>query len=254
MSMVSPSPEDLSLPRILCLHGGGVNSDIFRQQARALIKALPTFRLVFADGPFFCDAGPGIVPVYADQGPFRRWLRWRADVDPNIDDESAATEIFYAIDSCKNADRGSGPWVGLLGFSQGGKVAASILFDQQCLHKLGCATTEYKFVVLLAARSPLVSLRAETKNVALVNAGDVSEGFHYEGQSEHVLAIPSIHIHGSQDPGMHLHKKMLEQYCDPDTSSLVQWDGDHRVPIKKVDVDKICAEIYRVARREGISC
>lgn len=57
---MSSSKPDLSLksPRILCLHGGGVTGEAFRLQARALIAKLqPTFRLVFADGPFFCDPG-----------------------------------------------------------------------------------------------------------------------------------------------------------------------------------------------------
>ena len=84
----TPDPT-LPYPRILCLHGGGVTGEIFRAQARSLIKYLPTFRLVFADAPFYCAPGPGIVPVYEDWGPFRRWLRWLPE-HPEIDDESAA--------------------------------------------------------------------------------------------------------------------------------------------------------------------
>ena len=71
---VSPTDDPtLHHPRILCLHGGGVNRDVFRAQARSLIKALPSFRLVFADGPFYCAPGPGIVPVgwRSEPGVFR---------------------------------------------------------------------------------------------------------------------------------------------------------------------------------------
>ena len=75
ITAMSTPDDNLHAPRILCLHGGGVNSSVFRSQCRALIKHLPAFRLVFADGPWFCEAGPGIVPVYEDCGPFRRWLR-----------------------------------------------------------------------------------------------------------------------------------------------------------------------------------
>ncbi|KAF3349539.1 Sorting nexin mvp-1 [Verticillium dahliae VDG2] len=59
--MTVPDPT-LPLPRILCLHGGGVNADIFAAQARALIARLaPYFRLVFVDGPFLCAAHEDIV-------------------------------------------------------------------------------------------------------------------------------------------------------------------------------------------------
>ncbi|TKA74663.1 hypothetical protein B0A49_05657, partial [Cryomyces minteri] len=179
--MTATPPQDLSLPRILCLHGGGVTGDVFKAQARALIKALPTFRLIFADGPFYCDPGPGIVPVYEDWGPFRRWLRWLPE-HQEIDDDSAIEEVQYAIKTCKDADHGKGPWVGLLGFSQGAKLAASLLYEQQIqMEKLGKADTDYKFAVLLAGRSPLVSFSELSKSPATVAAGAISEGFFYDG-------------------------------------------------------------------------
>ncbi|OQN95840.1 hypothetical protein B0A48_18125 [Cryoendolithus antarcticus] len=252
MATFTPTP-DLSLPRILCLHGGGVTAEVFALQARTLIRALPAFRLVFADGPFYCPAGPGIVPVYEQHGPFRRWLRWLPE-HPEIDDEAATEEVFYAIETCKRDDEGTGPWVGLMGFSQGAKLSASLLYHQQIrVEKTGKAETDYKFAVLLAGRSPLVSFSEHSRHPALVNAGQVSEGFDYPHQSPHVLSLPTIHVHGLADGGLHLHRKMLAQYHDPKTSTVVEWDGAHRVPLKKTDVDKIAAEIYRVAREQGVA-
>ena len=247
-----PESQTLHLPRILCLHGGGVTGDVFRAQARALIKYLPDFRLVFADGPFFCDPGPGIVPVYQDCGPFRRWLRWLKE-HPEIDDDSATEEIYYAIETCKREDEGTGPWVGLLGFSQGAKLAASVLYDQQIhMEKEGKADTDYKFAVLLAGRNPLVSFCEYSKSPALVDAGGVSEGFQYDGDSPHKVRLPTIHVHGLADAGLHLHRKLLNQYHDTKTATVIEWDGAHRVPIKKVDVEKITTEVYRIAREQGV--
>ncbi|KAK5699799.1 hypothetical protein LTR97_005930 [Elasticomyces elasticus] len=243
----SPLPPEstLHLPRILCLHGGGVTGEVFRMQARALIKNLPDFRLVFADGPFFCDPGPGIVPVYQDYGPFRRWLRWLPE-HPEIDDESAIEEVMYNIKTAKDEDEGDGPWVGLMGFSQGAKLSSSLLYDQQIrMEKEGKADTDYKFAVLLAGRSPLVSF-------SCVAAGAISEGFHYEGESPHVLRLPTIHVHGVNDLGLHLHRKMLKQYHDPRSTTLIEWDGTHRVPIKKTDVEPITQAIYKLAREQGV--
>ena len=247
-----PSDPTLHHPRILCLHGGGVNRDVFRAQARSLIKALPSFRLVFADGPFYCAPGPGIVPVYEDWGPFRRWLRWLPE-HAEIDDESAAEEVFYNIEACKREDEGDGEWVGLMGFSQGAKLSASLLFDQQIhLEREGKADTDYKFAVLLAGRSPLVSFSELSRHPALVNAGAVSEGFDYHHPSPHVLRLPTIHVHGLADAGLHLHRKMLRQYHDEESATVIEWDGAHRVPIKKTDVEPIANEIYRIAREQGV--
>ena len=250
----TPLPEEktMHLPRILCLHGGGVTGDVFKAQARALIKYLPDFRLVFADGPFFCDPGPGIVPVYQDCGPFRRWLRWLPE-HPAIDDDAAIEEVMYSIETCKREDEGTGPWVGLMGFSQGAKLSSSLLYDQQIrMEKEGKADTNYKFAVLLAGRSPLVGFCDYSRSPACVNPGAISEGFKYEGESPHILRLPTIHVHGLADPGLHLHRKMLNQYHDPKAATLIEWDGTHRVPIKKTDVEKITNEIYRVARDQGV--
>ena len=160
---------------------------------------------------------------------------------------------MYAIATCKRDDEGTGPWVGLLGFSQGAKLASSLLYDQQIrLEKEGKADTDYKFAVLLAGRSPIVSFSEYSKSEACVDAGAVSEGFKFEGKSPHVLRLPTIHVHGLQDQGIHLHRKMLEQYHDPATSTVIEWDGNHRVPIKKVDVEKITKEIYRIAKEQGV--
>ncbi|KAK0914896.1 hypothetical protein LTR57_013695 [Friedmanniomyces endolithicus] len=232
-SPLPPSDTTLSHPRILCLHGGGVTGEIFRLQARALIKHLPAFRLVFADGPFLCDAGPGIIPVYQDHGPFRRWLRWLPE-HPPIDDESAIEEVLYNIQTAKDGDEGTGAWVGLLGFSQGAKLASSLLYDQQVrVEKEGKAETEYKFAVLLAGRSPLrgVSLRGrEPACVAL--ADDTCAWF--------------------ERPGTAFASEDVEAVSRSRATTVIEWEGTHRVPIKKTDVEPIADAIYKVAREQGV--
>jgi hypothetical protein len=92
----STVPDSRDLPRILCLHGGGVNAAIFEAQSRSLIKHLQhSFRLIWADGPFFCDPHSDIINVYGSYAPFRRWLRW-LDEHSEIDAESCIDEIGYA--------------------------------------------------------------------------------------------------------------------------------------------------------------
>jgi predicted esterase len=252
---LASSDQTLHHPRILCLHGGGSNGDIFRAQARVLIRNLPDFRLVFANAPFECAPGPGIVPVYKDWGPFRRWLRWLPE-HIEIDDELAAEEVLYNIDVCKRRDAGDGPWVGMIGFSQGAKLAASLLYDQQIrTEKEGkVSTTNYKFAALLAGRSPLVSFSEHSKHPALASAGagGMCEEISNPYSSPHVLSLPTIHVHGLNDDGLFLHRKMLEQYHDKKSVTVIEWDGTHRVPIKNKDVERITKEIYRVAREQGV--
>ncbi|KAF2099318.1 citrinin biosynthesis oxidoreductase CtnB [Rhizodiscina lignyota] len=262
----------LHSPRILCLHGGGVTGEVFRLQARALIAKLsPTFRLVFSDGPFYCDPGPGIVPVYANFGPYRRWLRW-LPTHAAIDAESAVDEIWFQLRTAMDDDDAlgaDGEWVGLLGFSQGAKLSACLLFDQQVREEakkrgdegaLMDKPTTWKFGVLLAGRAPLVSLSEYSAGRnGLVNAGEISEGFDSapedEGEADaqgHTLRIPTVHVHGLLDPGLHLHRRLLNHYCDPKSVTLVEWDGNHRVPIKAVDVDKVVEATFDVARKTGV--
>ncbi|KAF4556260.1 Esterase citA-like protein [Elsinoe fawcettii] len=214
-----------------------------------------TFRLVFADGPHFCGPGPDIVPVYEAYGPFRRWLRWKPGEHAEIDNEAATDEIMYCIKRAMEEDDGTGEWVGVLGFSQGAKVAASMLYDTQCrLEKVGHAELNWKFAVIMQGRHPLVSFSGYSKHPAVCEAGALSEGWDYQGEFDRKLSLPSVHVHGLQDYGLELHRRLMNQYCDPKSVTLVEWDGAHRLPIKTDDVSKVCQAIWKVARSQGIKC
>ncbi|KAI0165345.1 serine hydrolase FSH [Hypoxylon sp. FL1284] len=252
----------LGLPRILCLHGGGTNAVIFRAQCRVLSRMLaPHFRLVYAEAPWESAAGPDVLSVYAESGPFKRWLRWMPD-HPELDDDSTVTKIDAALQDAMDADDAAGatgPFVGLLGFSQGAKMAASLLYRQQAraarLGRAG-AGSDYKFAVVMAGRAPLVnldpaaarsSLLSRPSQIGLAGRPDLME----MAAENHVLRLPTIHVHGLADPGLDLHRELLEEYCDPDTARLVEWDGSHRIPIKASDVQPLVNQMLEVARETG---
>ena len=278
-SQPAPSQDPtLHKPRILCLHGGGTNALIFRAQCRSLSRALaPHFRLVYAEAPYPSIAGPDVLSVYADCGPFKRWLRWLPEHEPPEDDASAIRDIDAALDAAMSEDdaRGAdGEWAGLLGFSQGAKMVASLLFRQQVLseqkQKPGPSQTggygtqaknlkaRWRFAVPMAGRSPLVLLTdpavfsspllSNPSQVGLAATPDLME----VSRGRHVLRLPTIHVHGLADPGYHLHRELLEIYCDPATARLVEWDGAHRVPLKTEDVQPLVDEILDVARETGV--
>ena len=255
-------PEDptLRLPRILCLHGGGTNAKIFRAQCRALEAKLRfSFHLCFADAPFPSRPGPDVVSVYKDFGPFQRWLRWRED-QPEIEAAAAVLQIEMSLEAAMQADNekgATGPWVGLLGFSQGAKMCASLLFRQQVrAEKLGkhCAGSNFRFAVLMAGRGPLVSLDpALIMTPSLVDAAHLGfQVFIDRNRTDHLLRLPTIHVHGLRDQGLLLHQQLKEQYCERGSTRLIEWKGAHRVPIDSKVVDTIVEEIIIVARALGV--
>ncbi|KAK7414236.1 hypothetical protein QQX98_006931 [Neonectria punicea] len=245
----------LHLPRILCLHGGGVNAQIFELQCRGLIARLKaSFRLVFVDAPFLSAPHPSVVSVYGDHGPFRRWLRWQPD-HPEVDAEAAAAEIRYQCRAAMDDDPGRGDWVGVLGFSQGAKIAASLLWAQgRVAAELGPAEaeTDFKFGVLMAGRGPFVMVdwRLDMPR-HVVDAALMSSEFDDWPKANvgpHVLSIPTLHVHGTRDPGLEQHRQLKDAYCESGTTTLIEWDGGHRIPIKPHDVEAVASGILELAR------
>ncbi|KAI1438104.1 citrinin biosynthesis oxidoreductase CtnB [Xylaria sp. CBS 124048] len=266
---MADTEASLHQPRILCLHGGGTNARIFRSQCRVLSRYLePYFRLAYAEAPHPSAPGPDVVTVYAEDGPFKRWLRWLPSHDP-IDSHQAVKGIDTAIKAAMDADDkegADGPWVGLLGFSQGAKIAVSLLFRQQ-QRALRRAKGEevsaddgiydgWKFAVALAGRAPLVNLEpgivkstllCDPAEVKLTEMPDLMEVV----RGEHILRLPSIHVHGLNDPGLEWHQELFDQYMDPECTRLVRWDGGHRVVLKGTDVQPVVNAIVDVAKETG---
>lgn len=253
----------LHLPRILCLHGGGTNATIFRAQCRVLERALrPTFRLCYAQAPFPSEPGPDVLSVYEDYGPFRAWLRWRPS-DPEVESSSVVEKIHESIKNAMAEDDrqgATGEFVALLGFSQGAKICASLLYLQQARAEMcgGYHTPvpNFRFAVLMAGRAPLVALDPELElTPGLVDASSLSVTPAQQNMTtvEHRLRLPTIHVHGLQDPGLELHRKLLHQCCDERHTRLIEWDGNHRIPIKSKDVDPLVEAILSTAEKTGVT-
>lgn len=210
------------------------------------------FRFVFVDAPFLCDEGVGVHPVYSDWAPFRRWSRW-LDTHPEIEPGVCAHEILYAIEQAMRADAGTGDWVAVLGFSQGAKVACSLLLKQQLE---GAAGGPWRFGVILAGRAPLLALSDEMEGMkwlqsaaGLPDQADMDAIF---DAPESKLRLPTVHVHGLKDEGLELHRRCVEDYCAAGTTTVVEWDGPHRIPLKRTDVDRVVAAIVEVADEYGV--
>lgn len=261
----------LHLPRILCLHGGGSNAKIFQAQCRKLNAQLkPYFRLVYADAPFISDPGPCVMSVYADWAPFRRWLRWTPH-DAVIDAEEAVMQIEDSLQRTIDEDNrkgATGEWVALMGFSQGAKMSASLLFHQQILmEKLGARLPwggyerklHFRFAVLLAGRGPLVSMDPDlVMTPAFHNAATLSlsgydaESSYRKNDMDGIVRIPTIHVHGKRDPGLQMHQRFMKEYFEKEAVRQVVWDGDHLVPLRSGDVSAVVNQILDLSEQTGV--
>ncbi|BCS04007.1 uncharacterized protein AKAW2_70885A [Aspergillus luchuensis] len=258
-SVPAPDQHTRHLPRILCLHGGGTNARIFRAQCRGIVAQLKSeYRLIFAEAPFESQVGPDVTQAYGGWGPFRRWLRWLPDqpnAHPNFIIEQIDGSLMDAMASDTRAGA-TGEWVGILGFSQGAKVAASILYRQQLRHQVleQDKWFNFQFGILLAGRAPLVSLDPDLwPDQTLPDASQTTDWPRRDSDkrsfygNEHILSIPTLHVHGLNDKGLELHRSLFERFCDSRSRHLVEWDGAHQVPLKLKDVQVVVEEIRNLA-------
>lgn len=237
--------SNLQLPRLLCLHGGGTSALIFKIQTRRLQWSLRShFRFVFVDAPFESGAGPGVLPVFADCGPYYRWM---SKDSPTM--ERDQQRVRAVLRKAIAEDAGTGDWVGVLGFSQGGMMTAGLLADQEEGEETGLP--EWQFGVLLCASYPPLSLSRARSYTA--PKGTVDEhGEVREPEQKEIIHIPSVHVRGRLDP--HFEKgRRLAKFFDKDTSFQLEFVMGHNLPgaagdvtSSKDDTDKIRDAILRV--------
>ena len=168
-----------------------------------------------------------------------------------------------------DAAGGCGEWVGLMGFSQGAKMSASLLLEQQAREELaqlegrrdigvgpiGVPGINWRFGILLAGRAPPTNFNPKVqKSKALVSAADISEGFEFVGalDEEAILRKDTLHVHGMADQGLHLHRRLLDEYCEKGSTTLIEWEGAHRIPIKSDTVNRVIGAVYDVAEKTGV--
>lgn len=240
MSLSSKS----QLPRILCLHGAGSSGDIFRIQGRKIFHALrQEFQFVFVNAPFLATAGPGMYPAYEDSGPFFRWqcdLTAASSFDITEDEVRAEIKTMYDLLDTQLRSGGAPPFVGVMAFSQGARVATALLLHLQEKRRSGCHhhdLPDLKFIVLNSATYP--PLFFDLPAAAGGEGGSPCE-------RQRILGIPSIHIQGSKDPWQPESEKLREVYFD-ENSLVIPFSGGHQVPVMEPTVDRITAAIRKLA-------
>jgi len=210
-----------TLPTILCLHGGGTNAAIFNIQSIRIQRALAdTFHFIFLEGPIIALPGPGVLPVFDGCEPFLRWATAEAGPAPKETIEIIKTAI-------KERQKKAGV-VGVMGFSQGAKLAAGLLMEQQLREKRGEGEglgAEFKFGVFFNSTSP---------------------PYAKELPENELITVPSVHVVGTSDPWRKSSTELYEVYFDKQAGKKFELDINHRLPSSQDDTDMIVAEIRRM--------
>ena len=113
-----------------------------------------------------------------------------------------------------------------------------------------------EFAVLMAGRAPIVSLDPDVfrssmlSNPSQIELSGPPELGDIMGE-KHVLKLPTIHVYGLADPGLHFHRELLDNYCSFDSARILEWNGAHRVPLKSGDVNPLIEEILNLAKEIG---
>ncbi|ENH98547.1 hypothetical protein COCC4DRAFT_155492 [Bipolaris maydis ATCC 48331] len=253
--------------------GLGSNGDILFIQTRALRDQLSSsFRFVYSNGPFFSDPGPGVLPVYKDAGPFRSWLRRplqnRAQ-EPRLHMEA----IRKCLEGTMKEDEqsgASGQWVGLMGFSQGARLAASVLFEsqrRQNIQEKGGIVRGYEgdnietklwdqrwqFAVLFSGPAPLIAFCPENDHLSSQSTAEHDPMYraldNVNCSGELHITKPTLHVIGVKDEWAPSQRELYEKYCSKESSTLVEWEGAHRIPIESSIVKDLCARILVMSKQ-----
>lgn len=172
---------------------------------------------------------------------------------------TAVKPVLDAIKTAIEADEqqgATGEWLGVLGFSQGAKICASLLYTQQyCRGTFGqepLILPSFCLGVLSAGRSPLGWLGSNAR----VPPGLVSNPTLYAASKTDAhampaadrLRVPTLHVHGLRDPSLTAHRELVKQCCDSESARVLEWDGVHSVPLQTLDVRPLAEAIIALAK------
>lgn len=104
----------------------------------------------------------------------------------------------------------NGPFDGVLGFSEGSSVAASLILRRAAQGKVPL----FKFAIFF---SSILTFSFDRKGVVLAD------------ESPERINIPTLHIVGARDPA-HLSSMTLFNLCNPDLASFYDHGKGHTIP------------------------
>ncbi|HET7543040.1 MAG TPA: hypothetical protein VFK05_24370 [Polyangiaceae bacterium] len=190
-------------PTLIALHGYTMNGARLRALGEELFRVLEQHvTLVFPDAPHVCSPAAaqaaflawGLAPT---EPPHLRW--WRAK------DDGRVYEGWKEACECVRGLIPEQAPVGILGFSQGAMLAASL--------------------AALSARGRFPTLRC-----AVLIAGGVPRAEDLSALFTEPIAVPSLHVWGERDKLADTSAPQLAERFQEAQRETVTWPGSHSIP------------------------
>ncbi|KAF2240037.1 putative phospholipase/carboxylesterase [Viridothelium virens] len=237
------------IAKVACFHGGGSNSEVFNIQAIRLQNIVAKeIEFVYFNGPFESNPGPGVLPVFEDYGPFWSWIKnrqlsWGEDDGSGFD--SVGTDGLHRAWKMMESRAPREDWVGVMGFSQGTRMAGGLLLDQQ-RRAARNESNGFKLrfgIMCMGGGSPLVTKEYKTTNEQAENAN-------FE-----LITLPTLHLHGLKDEYLGYGRRQKENYYSPDTSTLCEIEYHHAMPWNQEDLERfsgLVKKLYEDTRESSV--
>jgi Serine hydrolase (FSH1) len=210
---------------ILCLHGSSTSAAIFRFQLAKLRLALKSqFEFIFVNAPNPAIAGPGILLLFGGAGPFYRWFdlesgEWEVEID------SIHTAVRGAVNVWESTKKNqSSRIVAIMAFSRVA-IAATLLLWQKQQGQLPWLPAMH-FAVLICCDF--------TVELAVHMHGDAKG----HGEERAVLCLPTLHLHGRQDPFLKRGRKMGMDHFNVEEAEVLEFEGGHQCPSPRQDCEE----------------
>ncbi|KMZ63695.1 Serine hydrolase family protein [Zostera marina] len=186
-------------PRFLCLHGFRTSGEIMKTQLMAKWPESVTSRLdlVFPDAPFPCGGKSEVEGIFPP--PYFEWYQYNKEFT-----EYKNLDVCYEF--IQDLVIKHGPIDGLLGFSQGGILSASLPGLQAKGHAL-TKVPKVKYVVIMSGAK---------------FRGDMAEKAYSEKNT-----CPSLHFVGEMDFLKKQSESLVESYVNP---LVIYHPKGHTVP------------------------
>ncbi|MCJ1356090.1 MAG: hypothetical protein MMC33_006084 [Icmadophila ericetorum] len=249
--------------KILMLHGYTQSGALFHAKTRALekaiVKAFPSSTLYYPTGPIGLRPQdiPGYTPSTAFDGDEADAFGWWRRKDGTTIYEGIEKGLERVAETMKQ----EGPFTGVIGFSQGGAMAAMItsLLEpgrNQVFDKLS-ATSPGKLAFpasLLDSNGQLIQLPLK---FAIIYSGFAAPAERYEGFYNPKINTPVLHFFGSLDTVVDESRgKLLVAGCEKGEKMVVVHPGGHFVPSQKIWLDtttnfiRQCLEEQKIVKAE----
>ena len=69
----------------------------------------------------------------------------------------------------------------------------------------------------------------------------------------HIIRAPTPHVHGLRDQRLEGHRRLFRLFGKEGEARLMEWDGDHRTPLKTVGVERLVDGILELVKETGFA-